>query len=46
MFSPSKTTSPEIFADFGNSPITASEDTLLPEPDSPTIANVSPLATS
>ncbi len=36
---------PEIRACSGSSPITASADTDLPEPDSPTMASTSPSAT-
>src|SRR5438128_1785273 len=38
-------TSPPTSALLGNKPITAAEETLLPEPDSPTIASVCPGAT-
>ena len=42
---PRKRTEPVTFAFVGSRPIAASEDTDLPEPDSPTIASVSPRRT-
>ena len=43
--SPRKVMSPSIFAELGSRPITAREETDLPEPDSPTMPRNSPSST-